>query len=266
MDVVKRSISVGSAAESEQSSASARMGSAQLNLLPVRSSRFICLHVTQHCSKNYSEIVVHILVIQQIVMTLTEIQLSLYHSIFCPAFRAATGILPLYPRPSNQGHVLLRLCSNVWMDCAFCSVSAISSRPFNRQCLRNGSTVKGIGGFPFALRISCFSKSTSSSRPCSASSARAVHCSFGNATGSIPFCMVLLRKISAKLGAMMQRIPKSFLCNVIFSALRSNKANLVESLTDSKEHALESCHIQSWHRRIRESWLECMVPDSARNL
>ena len=133
-----------------------------------------------------------------------------HHQSIFPVFRRGI-FLPLYPNPSSHGHNSLRRCSNFSTAPAFCSVRAMSSNPFSKQCLRNGSVVKGIAGFPFCRRTSCFSRSTSSSSPASASSASALHSSAGRATGNMPFCIVLLQKMSAKLGAIMQRIPKSFL-------------------------------------------------------
>ena len=129
--------------------------------------------------------------------------------VFCAI---VTGILPpSYPNPSSQGHSSLLLCSNVSIEVPLCIVSAISSNPFSRQCLRKGSVMKGIAALPFGRLTSCFSRSTSSSSPAPASSANARQFSSDRETGSMPFCIELLLKISAKLGAMTHRIPKSFL-------------------------------------------------------
>ncbi|KAJ2972744.1 hypothetical protein NUW54_g12200 [Trametes sanguinea] len=82
---------------------------------------------------------------------------------------------PLYPNPSSHGHSALLRFSNSSILSAFWSVSAMSSSPFSRQCRRNASTWNAHAGFPLARRTSCFSRSTSSSRPCSASSASSRH-------------------------------------------------------------------------------------------
>lgn len=140
------------------------------------------------------------------------IVLDYHHSVFLFVFTGTTGILfPLYPNPSSHGQTALLRSSNAVMASSFCSVSAMSSRPFNKQWRRKGSTVKRIAGFPFSRLTSCFSRSISSSTPASASMARSLHSAWESGTGSIPFCMALFRKISPKLGAITQRIPKSFL-------------------------------------------------------
>lgn len=167
------------------------------------------------------------------------------------------GILrPLYPNPSNHDHSSERLSSNVPIDFDFCKVNAISSSPLRRQCRRNGSTVNLIGVFPFALRTSSFSRSTSSSNPASASSANTPQSSCDSTMGSMPFCIELLRKISAILGAIMHRMPKSFLWQRY-----SNKSRSVGviALTSSKARAPESYRTQSSCRCRPGFWPGYMV-------
>lgn len=134
-----------------------------------------------------------------------------YQSIFAGAFAAAAiGIfLPVYPNPSNQGHISLLLTSNDSMAATRCIVRLTSSSPLSKQCRRYRSKAKANGGLPPTRRISCSSKSTSSSSPASASSASTRQSATGSVIGNMPFCIVFVRKISAKLGAIMQRIPKS---------------------------------------------------------
>lgn len=155
---------------------------------------------------------------------------------------------PWYPKPFNQGHVSVLRCSNASIAAPLCIVNAMSSRPFKRQCLRKGSILKGIGGSPFTRLISSFSRSTSKLRPSSASLANSQHCSWGMATGSIPFCIELLRKISAKLGAITHRIPKSFLYAVSTVSVMRDKL-----LTNSKARAHGSSRSQNFSRCKQES-------------
>mmetsp|Transcript_8807 Transcript_8807/g.18274 ORF Transcript_8807/g.18274 Transcript_8807/m.18274 type:complete len:416 (+) Transcript_8807:433-1680(+) len=85
----------------------------------------------------------------------------------------------------------------------------MSSSPLRRQCLRNASTSKEMVS-PLGRRMVCVGRSTVSSAPASASAIRVRTCSSGSLMGSMPFLKLLLKKMSAKEGAMMQRMPKSF--------------------------------------------------------
>mmetsp|Transcript_24501 Transcript_24501/g.39256 ORF Transcript_24501/g.39256 Transcript_24501/m.39256 type:complete len:219 (+) Transcript_24501:564-1220(+) len=91
----------------------------------------------------------------------------------------------------------------------FCSVRPISSKPLIKQCLRNASTSKGK--LSPELRLTCWlGKSMVKGSLASASTINISTLSFGRIMGSMPFLKQLLKKMSAKLGAMMHRIPKSF--------------------------------------------------------
>src|SRR6266404_6294526 len=77
------------------------------------------------------------------------LSLSLFHHSIFPVPR--NGIfLPLYPNPSSHGHSSLRRSSNFSTASTFWNVSPMSSNPFSKQCLRNGSVVNGIAAFPLS--------------------------------------------------------------------------------------------------------------------
>mmetsp|Transcript_1696 Transcript_1696/g.4479 ORF Transcript_1696/g.4479 Transcript_1696/m.4479 type:complete len:431 (+) Transcript_1696:272-1564(+) len=92
----------------------------------------------------------------------------------------------------------------------FCKVSAMSSRPLSRQCLRKASISKTMGAPPGRVMV-CEGRSTLSAEPgdlvAVASSSSTV--AAGRTIGRMPFLKQLLKKMSAKLGAITQRIPKS---------------------------------------------------------
>ncbi|KAJ7210205.1 hypothetical protein B0H12DRAFT_411488 [Mycena haematopus] len=122
----------------------------------------------------------------------------------------------IYPTPSNHGHILVLRCSKAAIASAFLIVAAISSNPSNKHRLLNASTLNRIGASPesLALRarvISSCSRSTTSSIPASASRASARHSSTLSSMGSMQFWRQLFQNISPKLGAMIQRMPKSSL-------------------------------------------------------
>mmetsp|Transcript_24428 Transcript_24428/g.67140 ORF Transcript_24428/g.67140 Transcript_24428/m.67140 type:complete len:268 (+) Transcript_24428:521-1324(+) len=92
----------------------------------------------------------------------------------------------------------------------FCSVKPMSSRPLMRQCLRKGSTSKGTAS-PSSLKICCSGRSMVNFFFASASTINISTLSFVKVMGSMPFLKQLLKNMSAKLGAMMQRMPKSLM-------------------------------------------------------
>jgi hypothetical protein len=185
------------------------------------------------------------------VMCQFAIYLHHYQSVFFVFFAATpAGIfVPLYPNPSNHGQTALLLSSKASIDDPFCKVRPISSRPLRRQCLRNGSVVNLMGALPFNLLTTSCSRSTSNSRPASASSANATQSASDKVTGNMPFCIALFLKMSAKLGAIMHRIPKSLLVKTTISQKWTEICRT--QLTDSMEHVHETNRIQSSCRWTR---------------
>mmetsp|Transcript_16435 Transcript_16435/g.48150 ORF Transcript_16435/g.48150 Transcript_16435/m.48150 type:complete len:220 (+) Transcript_16435:462-1121(+) len=94
------------------------------------------------------------------------------------------------------------------MTSRFCSVMPMSSRPLIRQFLRKASTSKGMAS-PLSLITRWPGRSMVSGFLASASCMSSSTLSLVMVMGSMPFLKQLLKKMSAKLGAMMQRMPKS---------------------------------------------------------
>ena len=96
------------------------------------------------------------------------------------------------------------------IDAAFSSVRPMSSSPFNRQCFLKASTSKAKVVPSDAVTV-CDARSTviRAFAPFFASSIRWATASGGRTTGRMPFLKQLLKKMSAKLVEITQRMPKS---------------------------------------------------------
>ena len=102
-----------------------------------------------------------------------------------------------------------RFASNARISSACCSVRPMSSRPFSRQCLRNGSMSKWNAIAPSGVATVCRSRSIVSLKPGNAatsSNSRSTSTS-GSTIGSRPFLKQLLKKMSAYDGAITARKP-----------------------------------------------------------
>src|SRR6056300_2028906 len=109
-----------------------------------------------------------------------------------------------------QGRAAPALASKLSIEAAFSRVKPMSSNPFNRQCLRNGSMSNLIPS-PSDDMIVCSSRLTSTRAfaPFSASLINRSTCSCGSTIGSIPFLKQLLKKMSANDVETTTLIPKS---------------------------------------------------------
>ena len=87
----------------------------------------------------------------------------------------------------------------------------MSSKPFINEFRRNGS-ISNFARSPSESVTTSLIRSTVTSYPvrCNAFPIIVSTVTWSSTTGTIPFCMQLLRKMSAKLGAMIARKPISF--------------------------------------------------------
>src|SRR6056297_3049095 len=135
---------------------------------------------------------------------------SLHH--FGPAKGRLRRLCPFTRRTEaqTQGRSCADFASKLSIAPTFSNVRPMSSNPLSRQCLRHVST-SNAKAVPSAVVTVCASRSTviRAFWPFSASFIRISTCSCGSAMGRIPFLKQLLKKMSAKDGAITQRMPKS---------------------------------------------------------